>query len=101
MARLFCILPTIVRPIIFGVYFVDDNLFFVCIPELFTKQDCQNFKVLSEIASSGSVRLPTAQIWLPATSGFPIAKIAVQNEETCECEGHAVHKFSQRRLTTD
>ena len=32
---------------------------------------------------------------------FPKAKIAVEREETCECDGHKVHKLSQRRLTAD
>jgi hypothetical protein len=32
---------------------------------------------------------------------FPKAKIAVEREEICECDGHTVDKFSQRRLTAD
>jgi hypothetical protein len=32
-------------------------------------------------------------------TAFPKAKIAVEMEEICECEGHTVHKLSQRRLT--
>jgi len=32
---------------------------------------------------------------------FPKAKIALESEEMCECEGHTVHKLSQRRLTAD
>ena len=32
---------------------------------------------------------------------FPIAKIAVEREEICECDGHTVHKLSQRHLTAD
>jgi hypothetical protein len=32
---------------------------------------------------------------------FSKAKIAVEREEFCECEGHTVHKLSQRRLTAD
>jgi hypothetical protein len=32
---------------------------------------------------------------------FPEAKIAVEREEICECDGHAVHKVSQRCLTVD
>ena len=32
---------------------------------------------------------------------FPKAKIAVESEEMCECDGHTVHKVSQRRLTAD
>jgi hypothetical protein len=32
---------------------------------------------------------------------FPKAKIAFENKEICECEGHTVHKLSQRRLTAD
>ena len=39
----------------------------------------------------GSLRLPA----------LPKAKIAVEREEICECYGHTVHKFSQRRLTAD
>ena len=30
---------------------------------------------------------------------FPKAKIAVEREEISECDGHTVHKLSQRRLT--
>jgi hypothetical protein len=33
--------------------------------------------------------------------GFLKAKIAVESEGICECDGHAVHKLSQRRLTVD
>ena len=33
--------------------------------------------------------------------GFPKAKIAVESEETGECDGHTVHKLSHRRLTVD
>jgi len=29
------------------------------------------------------------------------AKIAVKSEEICECDGHTVHKLSQRRLTSE
>jgi hypothetical protein len=32
---------------------------------------------------------------------FPKAKIAVEMEEICECEGHTVHKLRQRRLTAE
>ena len=32
---------------------------------------------------------------------LPNAKIAVESEEICECDGHTVHKPSQRRLTAD
>jgi hypothetical protein len=32
---------------------------------------------------------------------FHKAKIAVEREEICECDGHTVHKLSQRRLTAD
>ena len=48
-----------------------------------------------------SVLPPPTQIWLPATSGFPKDKIAVETEEICECDGHTEHKLSQRRLTAD
>jgi len=37
---------------------------------------------------------PTAQIWLPATSGFSQAKIAIERDEICECDGHTVHRLS-------
>ena len=53
------------------------------------------------ITSPRSVSPPTAQIWLPATSGFRQTKIAVEREEICECDGHTVHRLSQRRLTAD
>jgi len=32
---------------------------------------------------------------------FPKAKIAVEREEICECDGLTVHKFSQWRLTAE
>jgi len=32
---------------------------------------------------------------------FPKLKIAVESEEICECDGHTVHKLSQRRLNAD
>ena len=32
---------------------------------------------------------------------FPKAKIAIEMEETCKCEGHTVHKLSQWRLTAE
>ena len=32
---------------------------------------------------------------------FPKAEIAVDSEKMCECDGHTVHKTSQRRLTAD
>jgi len=32
---------------------------------------------------------------------FPKAKITIENEEICECDGHTVHKLSQRCLTAD
>jgi len=32
---------------------------------------------------------------------FPKTKITVEREEICECDGHTVHKLSQRRLTAD
>jgi len=32
---------------------------------------------------------------------FPKAKIAVEMEEICECDGHTVQKFSQRLLISD
>ena len=32
---------------------------------------------------------------------FPKDKIAVEREEICECDGHTVHKLSQRRLTAN
>jgi hypothetical protein len=38
------------------------------------------------------------QVWLLV---FPKAKIAFKREEICECDGHTVHKLSQRRLTAD
>ena len=32
---------------------------------------------------------------------FPKAKIALEREEICECDGHTVHKLSERRLPAD
>ena len=50
-----------------------------------------------------SALTPTPQpkfgsLWLLA---FPKAKIAVEREEICKCDGHTVHKLCQRRLTAD
>ena len=50
------------------------------------------------ITSPRSVSTPTAQIWLPATSGVS------QSSNHCwkeDCDGRVVHKLSQRRLTAD
>jgi hypothetical protein len=32
---------------------------------------------------------------------FPKSKIAVEREEICKCDDHAVHKPNQQRLTAD
>jgi len=32
---------------------------------------------------------------------FAKGKIVVEREEICECDGHTLHKLSQRRLTAD
>jgi len=32
---------------------------------------------------------------------FPKAKIAIEREGICECDGYTVHKLSQRSLTAD
>jgi hypothetical protein len=32
---------------------------------------------------------------------FSKAKISVEKEEICECDGHTVHKLSKQRLTAD
>ena len=32
---------------------------------------------------------------------FPKAKIAVEREEICQCDGHTVHNLNERRLTAD
>ena len=53
------------------------------------------------IASNKSFSPHTDQICLLATPGFPTAKIAVEKENICECDGHTVHKLSQRHLTVD
>jgi len=37
----------------------------------------------------------------PQLLTFPKAKIAIEREEICECDGHTVHKLSQQRLTAD
>jgi hypothetical protein len=37
-------------------------------------------------------------LWLLA---FPKAKIAVESEEICECDGHTVHRVSQWHVTAD
>jgi hypothetical protein len=50
------------------------------------------------IASPRSVITPTAQVWL---LDFPKAKIALEREEICECDGHTVHKLKQWRITAD
>jgi hypothetical protein len=45
---------------------------------------------------SYSPDLAPCDFWL-----FPKLKIAVEREEICECDGHTVHKLSQRRLTVE
>jgi hypothetical protein len=42
---------------------------------------------------------PTAQIWLPVSSGFSKAKIAVEKEELFESDGHTTHELSPRILS--
>jgi hypothetical protein len=32
---------------------------------------------------------------------FPTAKIAVETQEICQCDGHTIYKPIQRRLTAD
>ena len=44
---------------------------------------------------------PTTQIWLPAASVFSQAKITIESEVICECDGHTVHKLSQWCLTAN
>ena len=44
---------------------------------------------------------PTVQIWLPATSGFSQRQNHGWKGGVSECDGHTVHKLSQRRLTAD
>jgi hypothetical protein len=43
-----------------------------------------------------STHLAPCDFWL-----FPKAKITVEREEVYECDGHTVHKLTQRRLTAD
>ena len=44
---------------------------------------------------------PPLQPWFGSMRllAFPKAKIAVEREENCECDGHTVRKLSQRHLT--
>jgi len=37
----------------------------------------------------------------PYSPAFPKAKIAIEREEICECDGHTVHRLSQQRLAAD
>jgi len=53
------------------------------------------------ITSPRFVSPPTAQIWLPATSGFPKVKIAVEREDICKCNHYTLHRLSQQRLSAD
>jgi hypothetical protein len=74
-------------------------------------------------SSSSQLRLPILQLscrlfWQSITSprsvnplqprfgslrllAFPKAKISVEREVICECDGHTVHKLIQRRLTAE
>jgi hypothetical protein len=57
--------------------------------------------ILPNIASPRSASPPQSRfgsLWLLA---FPKAKIAVEREKICKCDGHTVHKHSQLRFTTD
>jgi hypothetical protein len=54
-------------------------------------------KILLHPGLSASQQLRYDSLWLTV---FPKTKIAVESE-ICECEGHTVHKLSQRRLTTE
>ena len=53
------------------------------------------------ITSPRSVSTPTAQICFPATSGFSQSYNRRWKGGDRECDGHTVHKLSQRRLTAD
>ena len=53
------------------------------------------------ITSLRSVSPPTARFGSLRLLVFPKAKIAFESEDICECDGHTVHKLSQRRLTAD
>ena len=58
---------------------------------------------LSGIAShhpglSAPLKLRFGLLWLMA---FPKAKIAIEREEICECDGHTVHKLSQQHHTVN
>jgi hypothetical protein len=47
---------------------------------------------------SALLRTTFGSLWLLS---FPKAKIAVEREAICECDGHTVHKLCQRRLAAD
>jgi hypothetical protein len=47
---------------------------------------------------SAPLQTRIGSLWLLA---FPKAKIAIEREEICECDGHTVHKISQQYLTAD
>jgi hypothetical protein len=60
----------------------------------------QAFRAKHHITMEGLSAPPTVQNWLNAASWFSKAKIAVENE-IYKCDGHTVHKLSQRRLTAE
>jgi len=53
-------------------------------------------KTLHRLGLSASQQPRYGSLWLMV---FPKAKIAIESEEICECDGHTVHKLIQRRLT--
>jgi len=61
----------------------------------------QAFFLWEIITSPRSVRLLQPSFGSLRLLAFPRAKIAFEREEICECDGHTVHKLSQRRLTAD
>jgi hypothetical protein len=67
-----------------------------CLPIL--QLSCRHFfgKASHHASLSAPLQPRFGSLWLLA---FPKAKIAVESEGICECDGHKVHKLSQRRLT--
>jgi hypothetical protein len=61
----------------------------------------QTILFLQSITSPRTVRPLQHRFGSLRLLAFPKAKIAVERKEICKCDGHILHQFIQRRLTSD
>jgi hypothetical protein len=71
-----------------------------CAYQFYSSHEC--FFFFGKVSHHPSLSVPLQPIFGSLRLlGFPKVKITVEREEICECDGHTVHKLSQRHLTTD